>query len=98
MNEASNVVYRDDLLNGMRDMVEQGTDIRRLTTYLQRELELKDNSLILLLCYFRRAFSLSLLDIMPLREWLGTDDDEKINEKIMPKILKARSKWLQTSS
>jgi len=65
-NLASNVEYREDVLNGMREMVEQGTDVRRLTAYLQRELELKADPIVLVLCYFRKAFGLPLPEIMPL--------------------------------
>ncbi len=97
-DQASNVEYREEVLNGMREMVEHGTDVRKLTEYLQRELKLKEDSIIPLLCYFRKAFSLQLPEIMPLQEWLGSENDREINEEVMPKIAESRSKWLQTSA
>jgi len=88
---------REDILNEMRDMADRGTEVRGLTELVQRRLDLKPDSLIPVLAYFCRAFYVSLHDILPLREWLDTDDDREINEIIMPKILKLRSKWLQPS-
>jgi hypothetical protein len=88
---------RDNILSEMRDMVDGGTDVRGLTELLQQRLELKPDSVIPVMAYFCRAFCLPLYDILPIREWLGSDDDREINELIMPKILSAKSKWIQAS-
>jgi hypothetical protein len=88
---------RDAILNEMREMIDRGTDVRGLTEFLQQRLELKSDSAIPVMAYFCRAFYLQLYDILPIREWLGSDKDREVNELIMPKILKERPKWPQPS-
>ena len=98
MDAQSNVEYREELLQEMRDMVDRGTNVRSLVSLLQSRLSLDDEAILPVLVYFRRAFSVSLLDILPIREWLGSDRDQEIDDEVMPKILKARTKRLQPSS
>jgi hypothetical protein len=95
MMSAVPIDYRDSVLQEMRDMVDRGTDVRELVTYLQKELGFGPVSIIPYMAYFRQAFSVPLDVVLPLREWIGTDNDQEINDLLMPKIAAAKSRWPQ---
>lgn len=94
----SNIEYREDVLREMREMADRGTNVRSLVSVLQNRLSLDDEAIIPVLVYFRRAFSVSLVDILPIREWLGSDLDQEIDDEVMPKIIEARAKWRRSNS
>ena len=46
---------------------------------------------------FRQAFSLTISDTMPLRGWRredGTIDDTQLNTLMLPRIVRARDRWI----
>lgn len=92
------MAFREEMLHEMREMAESGADVRTMAFYVQDKLGVERTAIIPVLAYFCTAFSLPLIEVLPIREWLGTDLDDDINREIMPKILKARTKWLQPSS
>jgi hypothetical protein len=86
---------RADVLHDMRALAERGTTVRELTRLVQSRLGFDDTALIPVLSYFAKAFTLPLLDILPIREWLGTDQDKEIDALILPLINRNRDKWSQ---
>jgi hypothetical protein len=40
-----------------------------------------------------KAFYLPLGDVLPIREWLGSDQDEEIDAIIQPAIARTKEKW-----
>ena len=97
MKIAGNIAFSEEVIETMREMADRGCDVRSLTSYVQSSLNLDPTSHVVLLAYFCRAFSLPLPDVLPIREWVGSDQDEEINREILPKIEHAKSKWLQPS-
>ncbi len=84
---------RDDLIRDLRAMVERGAKVRELANEINTRVSGSEPSVLLTLAYFRRAFCLPLPIILPLREWLGTDNDDEINALLLPEIEKAKGKW-----
>ncbi len=42
---------------------------------------------------FVKAFSVPLLKVLPIREWIGSTSDAEIDALILPEIENARPKW-----
>jgi hypothetical protein len=84
---------RADIVEAMRELAEQGKGVRELVQYVQSRLRLRDEALLLVLWYFMKAFHLPLGEVLPIREWLGTDNDEEIDALVLPSIQRAKHKW-----
>ena len=77
----------------LRDLAAKGASVRQLFSILQGRLGLKDDAVIPTLSYFMRSFSLSLPEVLPIREWLGSQEDREIDAVILPAIERSRAKW-----
>jgi hypothetical protein len=84
---------RADLIEAMRDLAEQGKDVRALVRRVQSELGLNHDALLPVLWYFMKAFHLPLGEVLPIREWLGTGNDEEIDAVVLPAIHREKEKW-----
>ncbi len=89
----SNIELNVELLQELRHLAERGATVRELVTAIQSGLGLAPDALIPVLWYLTSAFNLSLREVLPVREWLGTDNDEEINAIILPAIEHAKQKW-----
>ena len=83
---------RVDIVEAMRDLADQGKGVRELVRCVQSELGLKHDALLPVLWYFMNAFSLTLPEVLPIREWMGTKNDKEIDSIILPAIEKARTR------
>jgi hypothetical protein len=84
---------RPEIVEAMRDLASQGMGVRELVKCIQLRLGLEDGTLLPVLWYFMKAFHLSLGDVLPIREWLGTANDKEIDALLLPAIKRARAKW-----
>lgn len=84
---------RPEIIAKLRAMADDGTTVRDLVQMLHRELRLPEDSLLPVLWYLMKAFSLPLKEVLPIREWLGSANDEEIDRTILPAIRRARGKW-----
>jgi hypothetical protein len=82
-----------DLIDNLRAMALRGATVRELVDEIVERLDIDYDPLLPVLRYFTRAFCLPLLTVLPIREWLGTDDDEEIDRLILPAIERARATW-----
>jgi hypothetical protein len=84
---------RADIVEAMRDLAEQGKGVCELVRCVQSELGLEHDALLPVLWYFMKAFHLPLGEVLPIREWLGTGNDEDIDTIVLPAIHRMRDKW-----
>jgi len=89
---------RPDVLREMHGLAERGADVRELVHLVQGRLGYGEDVLLPVLLYFMKAFDLDLLEVLPIREWLGTEQDEDINKQIMPLIARNRDRWVREST
>lgn len=83
-----------DVIRQMRALARRGTTVRELARAVQTGLGLKPNAVIPVIWYIMRAFHLSLPVVLPVREWLGTTQDDEINAQILPAIEQTRDRWM----
>jgi hypothetical protein len=84
---------RSDVIQSLRSLARKGANVRQLVAAITELLQLKEHRVIPVLSYLTSAFCLPLPTVLPIREWLGTENDEEIDAMILPAIEKARSKW-----
>jgi hypothetical protein len=84
---------RADLVESMRDLAQRGGSVRELVCCIRSEMGLEHDALLQVLWYFMKAFHLPLGQVLPIREWLGTGNDEEIDALILPAIRRSREKW-----
>jgi hypothetical protein len=88
-----NPLPREDLLRDLRALAARSAPVRELVHLIQARLEYGPNVLIPVLFYLRQAFNLELIEILPIREWLGSDQDDEIDALILPLIVRNRTIW-----
>jgi hypothetical protein len=94
MNDSSGQLgLRRDLIASLRSQAGQGANVRQLVGSIVESLQLKEHKVIPVLWYLATAFCLPLPTVLPVREWLGTEDDKEIDAVILPEIEKSKSKW-----
>ena len=91
---SSNIEYSREMIDAMRDTANRGGEIRAIANVIFERFPESNHPVVPVIAYFRRAFCLSLTDVMSLREWIGTDEDDEINAELLPKIQEAKSTWL----
>ena len=84
---------REDLIQDLRKLATQGASVRELVNKINVRLGYRELEVIPTLAYFRKAFCLRLEKVLPIREWLGTEEDDEINALILPEIENAKDKW-----
>jgi hypothetical protein len=84
---------REDVVRTLREQAGRGGDVPDLVRTLRAEVGLADDALLPVLWYFMKAFSLPLGDVLPIREWFGTGDDEAVNAAVLPAIRQAKDRW-----
>jgi len=84
---------KSELIRDLRDRAEQGARVRDLVGCVQSGLALKETAVLPVLWYFTKAFHLTLRDVLPIREWLGTDSDQEIDALILPAIRRTHAQW-----
>jgi hypothetical protein len=82
-----------DLVRQMRVLAVNGATIRELVAEVHKRLEYPGQAIIPVLWYFTEAFCLPLRAVLPLREWMGTDNDDGINAMLLPAIMNTRDRW-----
>jgi len=85
---------REDILHRMRDMARRGTNVRELVRFVQGKLGVNEAVYLPVLGYLTRAFGLHLREVLPVREWIGSDYDDEINAALIPAIERNRPYWL----
>jgi hypothetical protein len=71
-------VFRSDILRGLQTMAKRGRSLNEMVGYIQKELDFSEDFIVPVLGYFCQAFSLPLKEVLPLREWVGTHDDQSV--------------------
>jgi len=71
-------VFRSDVLCGLQAMAKRGQSLNEMVGYIQRELGFSKDFVIPVLGYLCQAFSLPLKEVLPLREWVDTHDDQSV--------------------
>jgi hypothetical protein len=75
---AARDMFRSDIVDRLREMAAQGADLAEMVAYVQRELGFSEAFIVPVLGYFCRAFALPLSEVLPLRKWWETRDDEEV--------------------
>ena len=88
----TNTDPKPEVIQEMRNLADGGATVRELVAVIQRRIGLKGDAVVPILWYFMNAFSLTLPEVLPLREWLGSSADKEIDSIIMPAIEKARGR------
>jgi len=73
------------LVNRLRELAAQGAGLDQMVSEVQTRLGFTPSFTVPILGYFCQAFSLPLIDVLPLREWVETKDDRQV-EKLLTKI------------
>jgi hypothetical protein len=81
----------------MRELAARGTTVRELVNEVRSRLGYEEDAIVPVLWYFTQAFEIPLPEVLPIREWMGTDRDAEIDALILPAIEKRRSRWLPTA-
>lgn len=82
-----------DLVVDLRQAARLGAKVSELVRLIHQRMGYKENVLIPVLAAFVDAFRLPLIKVLPIREWIGTNNDAEIDALILPEIEKARSEW-----
>jgi hypothetical protein len=69
----------------LRHLASQGAGLDQMVSEVQAGLGFSPNFIVPVLGYFCQAFSLPLIDVLPLREWVETKDNQQI-EKLLTRI------------
>ena len=94
MNESRDQIgLRKDVIQTLRSQARQGANVRQLVATIVESLQLREHRVIPVVSYLTGAFCLPLPTVLPVREWMGTENDEEIDALILPAIEKARIKW-----
>ena len=84
---------KPEIVEAMRDLADQGMGVRGLVKCIQSRLGSREVQLLPTLWYFMKAFHLPLMDVLPIREWLGAANDSEIDALLLPAIASTRSQW-----
>jgi hypothetical protein len=84
---------RPELISKLRELARRGTSVRELVGTIHETLDCGDDAAIPALAYIAHAFCLPLIEVLPIREWLGTDHDKEIDALILPAIRRTGSQW-----
>jgi len=88
-----------EIVSALRDSARKGATVGELVAVVQSRLGFKHDATIMVLWYFKRAFSLSLLDVLPVRNWLaGVMNDVEIDALILPRIESSKGQWQPSSN
>jgi hypothetical protein len=85
------------VIEELRTKAAAGATVRELVETIQQRLSYPPDAVVGVLAHMREAFCVSLLDVLPIREWLGSNDDRAIDSLVMPAIQRTRSKWLHAA-
>jgi hypothetical protein len=88
----TNADPKPEVIQELRNLADRGVTVRQLVAVIQTRIGLKEDALLPVLWYFMNAFSLTLAEVLPLREWLGSSEDKEIDSIILPAIEKARGR------
>jgi hypothetical protein len=84
---------RTDVIEAMRELASNGQGVREMVVCVQSQLGLKPDALLSVLWYFMKAFDVPLGAVLPIREWLGTGNDQEIDAAILPVIQRTKDRW-----
>jgi hypothetical protein len=87
---------KPEILRKLQESAAHGATVRELVRIVQDRLALPEDAVVPVLAYFSKAFSLSLREVLPIREWLGTNNDKEIDSIILPAIERAKG-WSKGS-
>jgi hypothetical protein len=85
---------RADVIYALRHLAAGGATVRPLVQEICARLGHKKPLVLPVVWYFTKAFCLPLPEALPLREWLGSEDDTEINAQILPAIERTRDRWM----
>ena len=86
----------------LRDLVDQGATVPALMHRISAELGLETPQRMIVLPVLMETFCLSLREAQPAAAWAtfpdGTASDEKVNEEVMPAIIRRKPEWAKEPS
>ena len=85
---------RKDLIAELRTLAVQGAKTAEMVSLIHTRLHFDKPAVIPVLAYMTRAFCIPLREALPLRELIGTDLDEEMDDLIKPEIERRREEWL----
>jgi hypothetical protein len=81
---SAGVTLKNDVVDSLREMARRQSSVKSMVEFVNEKLAHSEVAIIPMMSYFCRAFSVPLRDVLPLREWVHSHDDETIA------VLKAR--------
>lgn len=86
-----------EIISHLQQLARNDESIKEMLNYLIETLKLTTSSRLIVMFYFKEAFSLTIHETYPLAAWNffedGTCDIEMIEEEIKPLIYKAYVHW-----
>ena len=76
--ESVELSLQSEIVDKLRELAAKRASLAAMVEFVKAELGHSEVYVIPLLAYFRRAFSLPLRDVLPLREWVDSRDDESV--------------------
>ena len=89
----SSEVPNESILCEMRALALAGASVHKIVAALQARLKSKTPDVIPTLWYFKHAFCLTLREVLPLREFIGSDLEEEMNGLLLPAISANKEQW-----
>lgn len=93
LDNGTQMIVSAEIVRELREGARQGASVRELVQIIRCRMGCKNDAIIPVLSGFVHAFRLPLIKVLPLREWLGSDNDEEIDSLLLPEIRSAREKW-----
>ena len=90
---AVNPKPRADVIRDLRALARRGATVRELDTLIRGRLGFAPNNIIGVIWYFKYAFCLPLVTVLPLQGWCGSYDDEQIDALLLPAIRSTQAQW-----
>ncbi len=84
---------RADVIHDLRGLARRGTTVRELDTLIRTRLGYAPSNVIGVIWYFKHAFCLPLVTVLPLQGWCGSDRDGEIDALLLPAIMSTRDQW-----
>jgi|GEM_PF-3882897 len=82
-----------EIVKTMRQLAGRGASVREMVECVQSKVSLNHDAILPVLWYFMKAFHLPLGEVLPMREWFGTANDQEIDRSILPAIQKTKARW-----
>jgi hypothetical protein len=76
--ESIELSMQNEIVDKLRELAGKRASLAAMVEFVKAELGHSEVYVVPLMSYFCRAFSLPLRDVLPLREWVNSRDDDSV--------------------